>query len=100
MLDHIANLLLALLASLAAIVLSVLAWLEAAFGHFLSQLGVPPGAQTVLGIVLAILFLLAAIRLFGGFIRIVLVVVVLAIVVHAVTHHDYAVPGSGKTTHI
>ena len=92
MLDHIAHALLALLMGLVAIVLSVLSAIENALGHAMSQMGLPHSVQTVLGIVVAILVLIAALRLFGGFVRVVLIVVVLALVVHAVTHNNYEAP--------
>jgi TRAP-type uncharacterized transport system fused permease subunit len=92
MLDHIAHALLALLMGLVAIVLSALGYIENALGHAMSQMGLPHTVQTVLGIFVAVLILVAALRLFGGFIRVVLIVVVLALVVHAVTHNDYESP--------
>ncbi len=92
MLDQIAHTLLALLAGLAALVLTALAWLEASLGGIMTAAHVPPSLQTVLGIVIALLFLIAALQLFGGFIRVVVIVVLLAIVVHAATHHEILVP--------
>lgn len=87
MLDYVAHALLGLLEALAGLVLGALAWLEAALGQLMTQAHIPPDLQTVAGIVLAIMFLIAALQLFGGFIRVVVVVVLLAIVVHALSHH-------------
>ncbi len=87
MLDHFAHALLGLLEALAAIVLGALTWLEVVLGQAMTQAHIPPDLQTIAGIVLAVLFLLAALQLFGGFIRVVLIVVLMAIVVHALSHH-------------
>jgi len=84
--------LLALLAGLAAIVLAALAWIEGALGGIMTASHIPPDLQLILGIVVALLFLVAALQMFGGFIRVVVIVVLLAIVVHAATHHEIGVP--------
>jgi hypothetical protein len=86
MLDHIAQLLLGLLTALGALVLSALSWLEAVLGQAMTQAHIPQGVQEVAAIALAVLFLIAAVQMLGGFIRVVVVVVLLAIVVHAVSH--------------
>ncbi len=92
MLDQFAHALLGLLEALAALVLGALAWLEGWLGHAMTQAHIPPDLQTVVGIVLAIAFLIAAIQLFGGFIRVVVIVVLLAIVVHALSHRGEHAP--------
>ncbi len=97
MLDHVAHVLLGLLAALAALVLSALSWLEAVFGHAMTQAHIPPDLQAVAGIVLAVLFIIAALQLFGGFIRVVVIVVLLALVVHALSHH--VPPHQAATSH-
>jgi hypothetical protein len=97
MLDHIAHVLLSVLALLAGLVLGVLAFFENALGHAMTQMGLPHPVQTVLAIFLALVILVAAFRLFGGFIRVVVIVVILAIVVHAVTHNSYS---TQSITHI
>jgi hypothetical protein len=89
MLDHIAHVLLQVLNLLAGLVFGVLAFFEDGLAHAMTQMGLPHPVQTVLAVFLALLILVAAFRLFGGFIRVVVIVVVLAIVVHAVTHHGY-----------
>lgn len=85
-LDQVARALVALLAGLAALVLTALAALEDWLRGLMSAAGVPGAVQTIFGIVLAVLFLIAALRLFGGFIRVVLVVVLVALGLHALTH--------------
>lgn len=85
-LDQFARALVALLAWLAALVLTALAALEDWLRGLMTGAGVPGSVQTIFGIVLAVLFLVAALRLFGGFIRVVLVVVLVALSVHALTH--------------
>ena len=99
MLDQIAHTLLALLAGLANIVLAALALIEGALGGVMTAAHIPPNLQMILGIVVALLFLVAALQLFGGFIRIVVIVVLLAIVVHAATHHELAVPHPTPAQH-
>jgi hypothetical protein len=97
MLDHVAHALLALLLGLVGIVLGILEALENFLRDTMNHLGLPHPVQTVLALFAAVVFLVAAFRLFGGFIRVVLIVVILAIVVHAVTHNDYSAP---RTLHI
>jgi hypothetical protein len=99
MLDQIAHTLLALLAGLAAIVLAALAWIEGALGGVMTAAHIPPDLQMVLGIVVALLFLVAALQMFGGFIRVVVIVVLLAIVVHAATHRELVVPHAVTAQH-
>jgi hypothetical protein len=99
MLDHIANTLLMLLSALAGIVLGALAWIEATLGGVMTASHIPPNLQIIMGIVVALLFLVAALQLFGGFIRVVVIVVLLAIVVHAATHHELAVPHPTPAQH-
>jgi hypothetical protein len=99
MLDHIAHVLLAVLAGLAAIVLAALAWIEGALGGIMTAVHIPPDLQMILGIVVALLFLVAALQMFGGFIRVVVIVVLLAIVVHAATHRELVLPNPVPAQH-
>ena len=92
MLDNVARALLSLLEALAALVLRVLDWLEAVVGLAMTQAHIPPGLQALAGIVLAVLFLITALQLFGGFIRVAVIVVLLAVVVHALSHHGQPPP--------
>ncbi|MEA2745168.1 MAG: hypothetical protein QOG25_3539 [Acetobacteraceae bacterium] len=64
---------------LAAIV-AVELWLRAQF----MLLGVSPAIQTVLLVAIAVLLIVAALRLFGGLIRVAVVLVLLLIVIHVV----------------
>ncbi|MEA2790193.1 MAG: hypothetical protein QOG73_2599 [Acetobacteraceae bacterium] len=64
---------------LAAIV-AVELWLRAQF----TLLGVSPAIQTVLLVAIAVLLIVAALRLFGGLIRVAVVLVLLLIVIHVV----------------
>ncbi|HTZ69381.1 MAG TPA: hypothetical protein VMB71_01920 [Acetobacteraceae bacterium] len=90
MLAQVAHILVAALGALAGIVLAALAWLEANLAGAMTQAGIPRNLQSLLLIIVAVLFLIAAVRLFSGFIRIVAIVVLLAIAVHAVTYRGPA----------
>jgi hypothetical protein len=98
MLDSLLHALLAVAAALFAIVLAVLAWIEGGLAVVMNSAHIPPGLQTVLLIVVAVLVLLAALRLFGGFIRIVLIVLILVFVLHAVSNHAFT-PHPTHATH-
>ncbi len=50
--------------------------------QLLGQAGVPPGLQTLIILAVAVLFIVAVLRLFGGFFRVVLVVVLILLVLH------------------
>ena len=90
MLAQVAHILVATLAALAGIVLAALGWLEANLASTMTGAGIPRNLQSVLLIIVAVLFLVAAVRLFSGFIRIVAIVVLLAIAVHALTYRGPA----------
>ncbi len=85
MLDKIATTLMSLLQQLAALVFAVLAWIEAQLGAVMTAAHIPHGAQVIFGIVLAVLFLVAVFQLFSGFIRVVLIVFLVALLAHAMT---------------
>jgi hypothetical protein len=85
MLDKIATTLMSLLQQLASLVFAALAWIEAQLGILMTAAHIPHGAQVILGVVLAVLFLVAAFQLFSGFIRIVLIVFLVALLAHAMT---------------
>ena len=87
MLDHIATVLVNLLKQLAALVFGVLAWIETEFGRLMAAAHIPHGAQSVLSVVVAVLFLLAVLQLFSGFIRVVLIVFLVALLAHALSVH-------------
>ncbi len=62
-----------------AAIVAVELWLRAQ----LTVLGVPPAFQTVLLLALAIVLILAALRLFGGLIRVAVILILLLIGIHA-----------------
>jgi hypothetical protein len=103
MLNQLVQALIAVLEAIAALVLAALAWVEGFFGKLMDAAHVPHNAQVLLGIVVAVLFLVAAVRLFGGFIRVVLIVLLVAIVAHAVLHPHAPAPAqpqqSGESIH-
>ena len=74
------NLLIELGSLILAGILAIELWLRAQ----LTLLGLPPAVQTVLLIALAVVLILAALRLFGGLIRVAVVLLLLLVVVRAV----------------
>jgi hypothetical protein len=74
----------AVFAALAAIVMAALTWVETALGTPMRAAGMPPDLQLAIGVVVAILVIFAAIQLFGGFIRLLVIVLLVSLVVHAV----------------
>ena len=99
MLSEITHALVAALAGLAALVLFALAWIEDMFFAAMTNAGIPHQVQSLLALILAVLFLFAAFRLFGGFIRIVLIFVLLTLLVHSLTHHAPTIP-RGPISHV
>ncbi|HEY0184029.1 MAG TPA: hypothetical protein VGC09_14570 [Rhodopila sp.] len=61
-----------------AALISVELWLRAQLG----QLGLPPAVQTVILIAVAVLLVIGALRLFGGLIRVAVVLVLILIAIH------------------
>ncbi|MBN9561586.1 MAG: hypothetical protein J0H14_12785 [Alphaproteobacteria bacterium] len=82
--DQAINALLALFASAADAVLAGLATIEQWLRTQLTGLGVAPQIQTVIMIAVAILLLLLVLRVFGGIIRVVLVVFLILLALHVV----------------
>jgi hypothetical protein len=82
--DQAINALLALFASAADAVLAGLAAVEQWLRAQLTGLGVTPQIQTVIMIAVAILLLLLVLRVFGGIIRVVLVVFLILLALHVV----------------
>ncbi len=82
---------------------TVVSWLRALFGlflglfgvidvflrHALSRAGVPGSAQAVVILLVAVLFIVGVLRVFGGALRILLVVFLILLVLHVL------VPGTG-----
>jgi hypothetical protein len=98
LLDRLLHALLAVLAVIVAIVFAALAWIEGLLGSVMTAAHIPANLQSVLAIVVGVLVLIAALRLFGGLIRVVLIVLLLAIVAHALSHHPYE-PHHGAVMH-
>ncbi|HST75772.1 MAG TPA: hypothetical protein VLJ20_10410 [Acetobacteraceae bacterium] len=82
--DQAINALLALFASAADAILAGLAAVEQWLRTQLSGLGVAPQIQTVIMVAVAILLLLLVLRVFGGIIRVVLVVFLILLALHVV----------------
>lgn len=82
--DQAINALLALFASAADAVLAGLAAVEQWLRTQLTGLGVAPQIQTAIMIAVAILLLLLVLRVFGGVIRVVLVVFLILLALHVV----------------
>ncbi len=66
------------------LVLAGLAAIEVWIRGELTQLGVAPPIQTVILIAVALLLIVAALRLFGGFLRVILLIFLILLVVQAV----------------
>jgi hypothetical protein len=77
------NSLLQLLIQFGNLVLAAIVAAELWLRGQLTLLGVPPSIQVVLLVALAVVLILAALRLFGGLIRVAVVLVLLLIVIHA-----------------
>jgi hypothetical protein len=82
--DQAINALLALFASAADAVLAGLAAVEQWLRTQLTGLGVEPRIQTVIMVAVAIVLLLLVLRVFGGVIRVVLVVFLILLALHVV----------------
>lgn len=82
--DQAINALLALFASAADAVLAGLAAVEQWLRTQLTGLGVQPQIQTVIMVAVAIILLLLVLRVFGGIIRVVLVVFLILLALHVV----------------
>lgn len=83
-LEQAVNELLALFSRAADWLLAGLADLEQWLRRELAGLGIPPEAQTAIMILAALLLLLIVLRLFGGVIRVVLVVFLILLALHVV----------------
>jgi hypothetical protein len=82
--DQAINALLALFASAADAVLAGLAAVEQWLRTQLTGLGVEPRIQTAIMVAVAIVLLLLVLRVFGGVIRVVLVVFLILLALHVV----------------
>ena len=64
------------------VLLGVFGVIDGFLRQALSQLGVPPGAQSLVILAVAVLFIMAVVRLFGGLFRIILIVLLVLLVLH------------------
>ena len=80
--DHALNVVLGLLVRLFELVVAAIAVIEGAARHLLSQLGVTGPLQTALLIVLAVLLVVAALRVFGRLFALLLLVVLVLLLLH------------------
>lgn len=101
MLDRLAHELIALLMGFVFVVLDVLNGIEGAVAGALMRAGLPASLQTVVFIVVAVLFLVAVFRVFGGLIRAGLIVLLVLFLVqiimrphalHVLPEHDTGAP--------
>ena len=81
---HIINSLLQLLIRLGDIIVGGIVTLELWMRGQLSELGLAPPVQTVVMVAIAVVLILAAFKLFGGLIRVAVVLVLLLIALHIV----------------
>jgi hypothetical protein len=95
LLDRLSHALMELLWTIVAIVMAALAWIETVLGIPMRAAGLPPDMQLVIGVLVAIVVVIAAVRLFGGLLRLALVVLLVVLVLHAVGHRAL-MPGNGK----
>jgi hypothetical protein len=82
--EHTINSLLQLLIDLGNLIVGGIVTLELWLRAQLAQFGLPPGIQTVIMIALAVLLIIGSLRLFGGLIRVALVLVLILIAIHIV----------------
>jgi hypothetical protein len=80
---HAVNTVLQLLIELGNLVLAGIVAIEVWIRAQLTLLGLPPAVQVILLVAVALVLILTALRLFGGLIRVAVVLVLLLIVTHA-----------------
>lgn len=79
---HVINALLQLLIQLGDVIVGWIVIIENALRGQLMQLGVAPPLQTVILLAFAIVLILGALKLFGGLIRVAVVLVLILIALH------------------
>ena len=87
---HVIDSLLQLLVQLGNIIVGWIVIIEDALRHQLMQLGVAPQLQTIILLAVAVILILGALKLFGGLIRVAVVLVLLLIAIHVlmpILHH-------------
>lgn len=83
-LTQVLNTLLQLLIQLGNLIVAAIVAIELWLRAVLGQAGLPPMVQTVILVALAVLLIVGSLRLFGGLIRVAVVLVLLLIAVHIV----------------
>lgn len=87
---HTINSVLALLLQIGDLIVAGIVAIESWLRDQLGQFGLPPGIQTTILVALAALLIVTALKMFGGLIRIALILVLLLIAIHILTpalHH-------------
>lgn len=87
---HVIDSLLQLLVQLGNIIVGWIVIIEDALRRQLMQLGVAPQLQTIILLAVAVILILGALKLFGGLIRVAVVLVLLLIAIHVlmpILHH-------------
>jgi hypothetical protein len=79
---HVINSLLELLVQLGDLVVGWIVVIETALRGQLMQLGVAPQLQTIILLAFAVVLILGALKLFGGLIRVAVVLVLILIALH------------------
>ena len=85
-LDQLGRGLLAVIVAFFAFILGALDALEGAVAGGMLRMGIPHGVQTVIFVVVAVLFLVAVFRVFGGLIRAALILLLVILLVHVIVH--------------
>ncbi len=80
--DHALTVLIGLLVQLFDLVVAAIAFIEGAARHLLSQVGITGPLQGALLIVLGVLLVLAALRLFGRVFAVLLLIVLVLLLLH------------------
>ncbi len=80
--DHALNVVLGLLIRLFELVVAAIAFIEGGARHLLSQVGITGPLQGALLIVLAVLLVVAALRLFGRVFAVLLLIVLVLLLLH------------------
>ena len=81
-LNRVLESLLGLLTLLGGLIVEAIVAVETWLRGMLGSLGVPPPVQTAVLIAVAVLLILAVFRLFGGLIRVAVIIILLLIVIH------------------
>lgn len=79
---HVINSLLQILIQLGDLIVGAIVTVEVWLRDQLAQLGLPPVIQTVIMLALAVVLIVGSLRLFGGLIRVAVVLVLVLIAIH------------------